>query len=109
MIYLTALIPIIFWAIHYRWQKHLSMCSARERMMSWFDNSQAFLAWLEGEESGGDFDSTMSLAGCTPTGGTERVRNTWVYRPKKPTCSMHLANSAFRKILFTKTPNGTIR
>ena len=51
LIYLTALIPVMFWAIQYRWQKHLSMCSARERMISWFINSQACLAWLEGEES----------------------------------------------------------
>ncbi len=50
LIYLTAIIPIIFWAIHYRWQKHLSMCSARERMISWFINSQGFLFWLKGEE-----------------------------------------------------------
>lgn len=50
LIYLTALIPIIFWAIHYRWQKHLSMCSARERMISWFINSPGFPLWLSGEE-----------------------------------------------------------
>lgn len=46
----TAVIPIIFWAIHYRWQKHLSMCSARERMISWFINSPGFPLWLNGDE-----------------------------------------------------------
>jgi hypothetical protein len=50
LVLLTALIPVIFWAIHYRWQKHLSMCSARERMISWFINSPGFPYWLNGEE-----------------------------------------------------------
>jgi hypothetical protein len=50
LVYLTVLIPVIFWAIHYRWQKHLSMCSARERMISWFLNSPGFPYWLNGEE-----------------------------------------------------------
>ena len=51
LIYLTALIPMIFWAIHYRWQKHLLMCSSRERMISWFINSPRFPLWLHREES----------------------------------------------------------
>lgn len=51
LIYLTIIIPLIFWAIHYRWQMHLSMCSARERMISWFINSSGFPLWLNGEES----------------------------------------------------------
>ena len=50
LVYLTALIPIIFWAIHYRWQKHLSMSSARESMISWFINSPGFLLWLKEED-----------------------------------------------------------
>ncbi len=51
LIYLTVLIPIIFWAIHYRWQKHLMTCSMRERIISWFINSPGFLLWLQGDES----------------------------------------------------------
>jgi hypothetical protein len=50
LVFLTALIPIIFWAIHYRWQKHLSMTSARESMISWFINSPGFELWLNRSE-----------------------------------------------------------
>ena len=50
LIYFTAMIPVIFWAIHYRWQKNLSMCSARERMISWFINSPGFHLWLRGDK-----------------------------------------------------------
>lgn len=51
LIYCTVLIPVIFWAIHYRWQKHLTACGMRERMISWFINSEGFLLWMEGEDS----------------------------------------------------------
>lgn len=51
LVFCTALIPLIFWAIHFRWQKHLSMTGQRERMISWFINSPAFLAWLKGDET----------------------------------------------------------
>lgn len=51
MIFLTVLIPLIFWAMHYRWQKHLSMCAARERMISYFINGPSFEKWLAGDRS----------------------------------------------------------
>lgn len=51
LIYLTALIPFFFWFIHYRWQLYLSMCSARERMISWFINSPGFPLWLQNDEN----------------------------------------------------------
>ena len=50
LIYLTALIPVMFWAIQYRWQKSLFTCGARERMISWFINSPGFSLWLKGDE-----------------------------------------------------------
>lgn len=49
LIILTAIIPVMFWAMHFRWQKHLSMCSQREQMLSFFINSPAFEEWLPGE------------------------------------------------------------
>lgn len=51
LIFLTAIIPVIFWAMHFRWQKHLSMCSQRERMISFFINSTAFEKWIGNDAS----------------------------------------------------------
>lgn len=45
----TAVIPLVFWFIHARWQRHISMSSKREKMISYFINSPAFGQWLDGD------------------------------------------------------------
>ncbi len=51
LILLTALIPLLFWVMDYRWRKHLMQCSQRERHISHFLNSEAFERLvLEGEK-----------------------------------------------------------
>lgn len=42
LIFLTGLIPLLFWAMDYDWRKHLLRCSRRERHLSHFLNSEAF-------------------------------------------------------------------
>jgi len=42
LIFLTALIPLLFWVMDYNWRKHLMQCSRRERHLSHFLNSEAF-------------------------------------------------------------------
>ena len=42
LILLTAIIPILFWAMDYRWRKHLLQCGQREKNISHFLNSEAF-------------------------------------------------------------------
>lgn len=42
LIFLTGLIPLLFWAMDYNWRKHLLRCSRRERHISDFLNSDAF-------------------------------------------------------------------
>ncbi len=42
LILMTALIPLLFWAMDYVWRKHLMLCSRRERHISHFLNSEAF-------------------------------------------------------------------
>ncbi len=39
---LTALIPVFFWMMDYRWRKYLMQCGQRERHISLFVNSEAF-------------------------------------------------------------------
>ena len=47
----TSIIPLIFWIIHTRWQKHISMSSQREKILSYFINSPRFEAWLTGDST----------------------------------------------------------
>lgn len=47
LIALTAIIPIMFWIIDYRWRKHLLLVSARERIISLFINSSEFREWMK--------------------------------------------------------------
>lgn len=42
LIFLTGLIPLLFWVMDYHWRKHLLQCSRRERNISLFLNSEAF-------------------------------------------------------------------
>jgi len=42
LIFLTALIPLLFWVMDYNWRKHLLRCSRRERLISHFLNSNDF-------------------------------------------------------------------
>ncbi len=42
LIFLTGLIPLLFWVMDYNWRKHLLRCSRRERHLSHFLNSEAF-------------------------------------------------------------------
>lgn len=42
LIFLTGLIPLLFWAMDYNWRKHLLRCSRRERVISHFLNSNDF-------------------------------------------------------------------
>lgn len=42
LILLTALIPLLFRAMDYRWRKHLMQCRRPERHISHFLNSEAF-------------------------------------------------------------------
>lgn len=42
LIFLTGLIPLLFWVMDYNWRKHLLRCSRRERNLSHFLNSEAF-------------------------------------------------------------------
>lgn len=42
LIFLTGLIPLLFWAMDYNWRKHLLRCSRRERLISHFLNSNDF-------------------------------------------------------------------
>ncbi len=46
LILATSAIPIIFWTIHSRWQTYLFKCSQREKMISFFLNSDEFEQWL---------------------------------------------------------------
>lgn len=48
---LTAFAPFVFWMIHVRWQKHISMTGQRERMISYFLNSSSFDNWLAGDKN----------------------------------------------------------
>ncbi len=45
----TAVIPVVFWIIHTRWQRHIDMSSKREKMISYFINSPAFTQWIAGD------------------------------------------------------------
>lgn len=42
IIFLTGLIPLLFWLMDYNWRNHLLRCSRRERLISHFLNSEAF-------------------------------------------------------------------
>lgn len=44
---LTAIIPLIFWVMHFRWQIHLTKTGQREEMISLFLNSPNFDEWLK--------------------------------------------------------------
>ncbi len=52
---LTALIPVLFWAIHSRWQEHLLSCAERKKVISDFVNESDFEAhMLKDEDEGTD-------------------------------------------------------
>lgn len=48
---LSAVIPVVFWIIHFRWQLHLMKTSQREKMISFFLNSPAFDDWMQEDSS----------------------------------------------------------
>lgn len=50
LIFLTALIPLIFWMMDFQWRRHLLHASAREKIISQFLNSDAFDQWIMHQE-----------------------------------------------------------
>lgn len=46
---MTALIPLLFWVMDYRWRKHILQCSKREKIISLFINSAEFKKIVSGE------------------------------------------------------------
>ena len=55
LIFLTVIIPIMFWTMDYRWRKHLRFASERERIISRFINSPEFNDWIKEENSEKEF------------------------------------------------------
>ena len=49
LIFCTAVIPLLFWAMDYQWRKHLRFASEREKIISKFINSEHFLSIMEDE------------------------------------------------------------
>ncbi|RMG22296.1 MAG: hypothetical protein D6730_16740 [Bacteroidetes bacterium] len=54
LILATAVIPLMFWGMHFYWQKHLRNMAERERIIAAFVNSPAFHEWVN-DPSGLDF------------------------------------------------------
>lgn len=73
LIFLTGLIPLLFWVMDYNWRKHLLRCSRRERNLSHFLNSEAFERLvLQGEkELKGKRFPFFDVVGWTYTKTTE--------------------------------------
>lgn len=46
LLFLTAIIPVMFWTMDYHWRGHLRFASTRERIISLFINSPEFAEWL---------------------------------------------------------------
>lgn len=46
---LSSLIPLLFWAMDYRWRKHILQCSKRQKIISLFMNSETYKKIISGE------------------------------------------------------------
>jgi len=44
---LTAVIPVLYWIMDYRWRKHLLQCGMRKQAITNFINSTGFRAWVK--------------------------------------------------------------
>lgn len=67
LIFLTVIIPIMFWTMDYFWRKHLRFASVREKIISLFINSPEFDVWLKD-------DSNVKFPLYDPVG--------WIYTEK---------------------------
>lgn len=101
---LTAIIPILFWAMDYKWRKHILQSSMRIKIISLFINSVEFNKMISGET---DFDGAENFPFYDPVG--------WIYTKKAVTEDPDIPANQFaskylldeskltgRKILFYK-------
>lgn len=66
LLLLTAVIPLLFWAMDYKWRKHILQSSMRIKIISLFLNSAEFKKMILGET---DFDGAKSFPSMTPLAG----------------------------------------
>lgn len=71
LLLLTAVIPLLFWTMDFKWRKYILQCSKREKIISLFINSDEFKKLVSGEA---DENSNSQFPFYDPVG--------WIYTKK---------------------------